>query len=77
MGETSRWERLVVAVAHLASSGISLMEGVTVKFADVETSGFDVGDERAYKDIGYLQTPDVFPLPVTCNPSLTSPLTCH
>ena len=36
----------------LASPGISLMEGVTVKFADVETAGFDVGDECAYRDLG-------------------------
>ena len=57
MGETSRWERLVVAVVieecvtRLASPGISLMEGVTVKFADVETAGFDVGDECTYRDV--------------------------
>ena len=39
-------------VTRLASRGISLMEGVTVKFADVETAGFDVGDECAYRDLG-------------------------
>ena len=59
MGETSRWERLVVAVVseecvtRLASPGISLTEGLTGKFADVETAGFHVGDERAYRDVGH------------------------
>ena len=45
-------------VTRLASPGIALMEGLTGKFADVETAGFDVGDQCAYRDIEHLQTPN-------------------
>ena len=60
MGETSRWETLCGGSRDQGmcyESGITrhiilLMEGVTVKFADVETASFDVGDEWAYRDLG-------------------------
>ena len=61
MGETSRWETLCGGGSDhrmCYASGITrhiilLMEGVTVKFADVETAGFDIGGERAYRDAGH------------------------
>ena len=61
MGETWRWETLcgggrdqeMCYVSGITRHIILLMGGVTVKFADVEPAGFDVGDECAYRDAGH------------------------
>ena len=59
MGETSRLATLCgggsdQGMCYACGIARHIVDGwVTVKFADIETAGFDAGDERAYKDVGH------------------------
>ena len=55
MGETCGGgsDRGMCYASGIARHIISVIKGVTAKFADVEIARFDVGDERAYRGVGH------------------------